>query len=260
MILPANLKKAVLAVVSEAFVTQLSIAARAQISSTDDVLATIQLFTRQYLDQHTHLDFVPSLTNSITFNRSLISGVYRVLGVSLDHALSEQPDLAIRNTYFQRGLGIQTALGFAGDIAPRLTEGMIAFVMLNLRYFCLVLAYACTKRPSESELRKPGQSKLSHSGGEEMLTAQPEMVAFLLPLAAWLLSLNNFIVDELCSMRNAFDDSGVTVNNVDANLVNQYRKSTVISCTGAAVVKTQQFEMCSHQHCYYSSAPRPDQC
>ena len=54
------------------------------------------------------------------------------------------------------------------------------------------------------------------------------MVAFLLPIISWLLSLNNFIVDEICSMQNAFEDSGVTMNNIDANLVNQYRESATM--------------------------------
>ena len=157
-----NRQIALLEVVNEAFVTQLSIASRAQTSCTDDVLAAIQLFSNQYLNQQTQLDFIPSLINGVTFNRNLISGVYRVLGVSLDHTLNEQPDLAIRNTYFQRCLGIQASLGFPGDSSLRPVEGVVAFVMLNLRYFCLAFAFAFNKKAngSENELRKPGLSSL----------------------------------------------------------------------------------------------------
>ena len=88
--------------------------------------------------------------------------------MSLDHALNEQPDLAIRNTYFQRCLGIQASLGFPGDSSLRPIEAVVAFVMLNLRYFCLALAFTFNKKPngSENELRKPGMSSVHPSNAE----------------------------------------------------------------------------------------------
>ena len=50
------------------------------------------------------------------------------------------------------------------------------------------------------------------------------MVAFLLPITSWLLSLISFIVDEVLTMHDAFEGSGVAENHIDANLVNQKSK------------------------------------
>ena len=109
------------------------------------------------------LEFAPSLASSSTFNRRLLSGIYRILGVVLDHALDAQPDQSYKNTYFQRCLGVQASLGFPGDVSVRPTEGTVALVMLSLRYFSIVLSYATTRKAdgSDSEaLKKPGESSL----------------------------------------------------------------------------------------------------
>lgn len=150
-----------LAVVNEAFVTQLSIASRAQPSNTEDILATIQLFSGQYLSRPTQLGFFTSLTNNNIFNRTLISGVYRVLGIPLEHVLSEQPDQSgtspAMNPYLPRCLCVQAALEFQGNRSLRPIGGLIAMTMLSLRYFLSAIKAVLAKRQgTDSELKKPG--------------------------------------------------------------------------------------------------------
>ncbi|KAL9130982.1 MAG: hypothetical protein Q9217_000971 [Psora testacea] len=188
-----------LEIVNEAFVTQLSIASRAYTSCTEDVLSAVQLFTSQYINLQMQLQFAPSLANSSTFNRRLLSGMYRILGVGLDHAMDTQPDQSYKNTYFQRCLGVQASLGFPGDVSLRPTEGIVALVMLSLRLFSIVLSYASTRKGNEQvseALRKPGERIL-------------------------VLFKFDFITDELSSILHAFEGVGISQNHIDANLVNQ---------------------------------------
>ena len=146
--------------------TQISIASRANPTCTEDVLSVIQLFASQYLNFQMQLDFAPSLANVTTFNRRLLGSMYRILGVGLDHALDMQTDQSYKNAYFQRGLGVQAALGFLGDDSLRPTEGIVALVMLSLRYFCIVFAYVFSRKgdaPENEALKKPGESSVIHA-------------------------------------------------------------------------------------------------
>ncbi|KAL9104109.1 MAG: hypothetical protein Q9163_000911 [Psora crenata] len=197
--------EAFLEIVNEAFITQLSIASRAVAGCTEDVLSTAQLFASQYLNLQMQ-NFAPSLGNSSTFNRRLLSGIYRILGVSLDHAIDAQQDQSYKNAYFQRCLGVQASLGFLGEFTLRPTEGIIAVVMFSLRYFSIVLSYITTKKAD---------------GSESEFLKKPDIVSFLLPLVSWFLALENFIIDELCSILRTFEDAGIGQDHLDANLINQ---------------------------------------
>ncbi|KAG8533307.1 uncharacterized protein KY384_002090 [Bacidia gigantensis] len=192
--------EATLAIINEAFVMQLSTASRSVYA--EDILATLQLFS---LGDQLSMGAGPSITNFTGFNRALVSGIYRGLGVSLDAALGPQPDQSIKNMYVQRCLSLQAALGFQGVHVLRPVEGLVALVMLHLKHVGLALLYGCNQK--------------TNGAGNELKT--PEMVAYLVPMAKWFLSLISFITDEILSLRNDFEDCGIPPNHIDANLINQ---------------------------------------
>ena len=153
--------QATLTTVNEALVTQLAIACRGV--SSEDVLATAQLFSRQCLTNQMHMEYGPSVNTITTFNRALISGVYRISGVPLDHALLEQPDSTAKNMLLQRCLGIQAAVDFQGEAVVRRVQELVASVTFNLRYIFFALSYSFIKKASgDIELKKPGSLLLCH--------------------------------------------------------------------------------------------------
>lgn len=128
-------------------------------TTADDVLATMQLFIGQFLNQQLNPDFTSSLDSSIAFNNKIVNRVYSVLGVQHDYGLIDEPDQLRRNAFFQRCLSMQAALGFSGVRLLRPITGMMALTLLELKHFALTFSFTMSKKPpnNESELNKPGQ-------------------------------------------------------------------------------------------------------
>ena len=125
-------------------------------SNADDLLATIQLFSRQYFGMHMEPSLGPSPMNALNFNRTLMSGFCRHL--NLDSSAADKPEALVKNGFIQRYLGYQSALGFQGEMGYRPLEGTLAMVLLHLKSVTLNLAVICAKRTNAGavELKRPG--------------------------------------------------------------------------------------------------------
>lgn len=104
---------------------------------------------------------MPPLMNAFNFNRTLISTIYRHLGIKMDSSMEEQPEQVIRNPIFQRCLGFHSAFGFQGRLNGRPIEGTIGLMILQLRNILLMWNYAASaksKNGTETEIKRPGKS------------------------------------------------------------------------------------------------------
>ena len=144
---------ATLSIIGEAFAIQLSLAIR--VLNADDLMGTIQLFIHQYIIP-LQLGFVPTLTNSISFNRSLIAGFLRHL--QWETLLVERSEDLSANSGFRSCIAFQAALGFQGQFSLRPTEAMVATVLLNLRFISQAISTALKNQNGDNELKRPGEN------------------------------------------------------------------------------------------------------
>ena len=137
----------------------LSIAAK--ISNPDDLLATIQVFSRQHLTVRDVMNLTPSLANLPNFNRAITCGICRHL--LPDPSIAEQPEKFAHSSVFQQYLGLQSMLVIQSGLAVQAIEGKTSVMLIHLRFFTLVLAFVCTPRKNttgeaEPMFRRPGES------------------------------------------------------------------------------------------------------
>ncbi len=155
----ANRKAAMIEAMIEAFVLQSSIASTNHGNQQDDLLAVMQLFTKQHGFESTQLSAAASSGVEHTF----LSEMYRVLGTSVDYALDSNPDLLFRNPMIQRFLSMQVSLSYAGEEKHRSLPAKTAWAILNLRFIALCFALVFKKPPgppvTENETKKPGTSQ-----------------------------------------------------------------------------------------------------
>lgn len=126
----------------------------------DDLLAAMQIFVIQYLNNQTDCDAVPSLSMKSSFDRRFMSEIYRILGVRIDHSMESQPDQLFRTLLVQRVLSIQAAFGYSGLGEQRSLTGNVAWATLNIRCISLSIAWACQKSKPHTEngLKHPGMN------------------------------------------------------------------------------------------------------
>lgn len=146
--------------INEALVMQSSLASLNQPSHVDDIIATLQLFSNQYLNSQTHLSQPPTLTDCNTFRSHYLSELYRLVGLHLDYTGDAPLHQLITSSIIQRCLSVQAALGYAGDIGGRSLSAIVAWTMLNTRSIALAFIQLVSKKPAggENELGKPGLS------------------------------------------------------------------------------------------------------
>lgn len=134
------------------------------LNQTDDVLATIQMFSNQYLAEQIEDESSTSLANRDAFNTHLVSEIYRIFGVKIDHSMDEHLDQAVKIGTVQRCSSVQASLGYSGYNSRRSLASLVAWTMLNARYISVVSAMACNRRPNfqpgltENELKNLGMS------------------------------------------------------------------------------------------------------
>ena len=184
---------------------------------TDDFLYALQLFFNQYLVENVPDGGFIVLSDRNAFKAYLLSETYRILGIKLDHSMDEQPDPGFKSPYFQRCLNTQTALGFSGNEVHRSLPGLIAWNMLQSRYCAMVYATACNTIKNPNAKPPPGAPE------NEM--KNPETVQFLSGLVKWYLDLVSYLVDEIFTLGDVFEDQG-TIETLNASLLNQHITTT----------------------------------
>lgn len=148
-------RAAIVEAATQAFILQFSIACTSHGNHTDDLLAVMQSFLKQRSNDWTEQG--PLLWN---LEENFLSGIFRVLGVNIDHSVDPQPEQLFRSTLIQRCLSMQTSLGYSGERKHRSLSAKVAWTILNLRYTSLVLAYSFRKPNvpgADSDIKKPGK-------------------------------------------------------------------------------------------------------
>ena len=198
---------------------------------TDDFLYALQLFSNQYL-----MDSLPGggyigLSDRNAFKAYLLSETYRILGIKIDHSMDELPDPGFKSPFFQRCLNTQSALGFSGNEVHRSLPGLIAWNMLQSRYCAMVFATACNTNKNSNTKPPPGAA--------ENETRNPETVQFLLGLVKWYMDLISYLVDEMFTLSDFFEDQG-TLETLTASTLNQRLTDTNSSALLLVLISTSR--------------------
>lgn len=178
----------------------------------DDFLYALQLFSNQYLRDALPGGSDVGLSDRNAFKAYLLSETYRILGIKIDHSMDELPDPGFKSPFFQRCLSTQAALGFSGHEVHRSLPGLIAWSMLQSRYCAMVFATACNTNKNPNAKPPPGAA--------ENETRNPETVQFLLGLVKWYMDLISYLVDEMFTLSDFFEDQG-SLESLDASTLNQ---------------------------------------
>ena len=178
---------------------------------TDDFLYALQLFSNEYLIENIPNGGFIDLSDRNVFKAFLLSETYRILGIKIDHSMDEQPDPGFKSPYFQRCVNTQTALGFSGNDVQRSLPGLIAWNMLQSRYCAMVYAMACNSSKGPSAKPPPGAA--------ENEIKNPETVQFLSGLFKWYMDLISYLVDEIFTLGDFFEDQG-DLENLNASILN----------------------------------------
>lgn len=185
---------------------QSSIASTSHGNHHDDLLALMQLFSKQHEMQQVQLGSM--LISNI--GKNFLSEIYRVLGINVDYALNPNPDI-LRNQMIQRCLSMQGSLGYEGEQKHGSLPAKIAWTILNLRFISLSFAFAF-KKPAgapgaEPETKRPGKP---HALGKPNVLADPriESIRSLSGIASWSMALMNFITDDLFSLATLQENQG----------------------------------------------------
>ena len=198
---------------------------------TDDFLYALQLFSNQYLRDSLPGGGYLGLSDRDTFKAYLLSETYRILGIKIDHSMDELPDPGFKSPFFQRCLSAQSALGFSGNEVHRSLPGLVAWNMLQSRYCAMVFATACNTNKNPNAKPPPGAA--------ENETRNPETVHFLLGLVKWYMDLISYIVDEIFTLSDFFEDQG-TLNTLNASNLNQHLMNTNSSALLLILISTSR--------------------
>ena len=142
---------------TEAFTLYYSTACASYGSYQDDLVAAIQMFSRQH--PHGNIE------------RNFLSEICRVLDIRLDHSVEPQLDYLFKNSMIQRCLSVQLSLSYLGKGKSRSLPAKVAHALLDIRATTLVMTYAFRsltgapnpehdlKKQQEIEARKSGKTK-----------------------------------------------------------------------------------------------------
>ena len=198
---------------------------------TDDFLHALQLFSNQYLRDSLPDRGYTGLSDRTAFRAFLLSETYRILGIKIDHSMDELPDPGFKSPFFQRCLRTQSALGYFGNDTHRSLPGLIAWNMLQSRYCAMVFATACNTNKNPNAKPPPGAA--------DNETRNPETVHFLLGLVKWYMDLISYLVDELFTLSDFFDDQGI-LESLTASTLNQHLTNTNSSALLLVLISTSR--------------------
>ena len=106
-------------------------------------------------------EVVDSKSTSNNIKASVLSEIYRVLGIIVDFSVDPQLDQLFKNSTIQRCLSMQASLGYHGESKPRSLPSKVAWTILKLRITALILTGAFSKTAdalgTEIGIRKPGR-------------------------------------------------------------------------------------------------------
>ncbi|KAG7006694.1 hypothetical protein G7Y79_00013g034660 [Physcia stellaris] len=186
---------------TEAFALHFSTACSSHGNYQDDLIAVIQLFSKQHPDGNTQRDF--------------LSEIYRVLEVRLDHSLESHPDYLFKSPMVQRCLGMQLSLGSSGERHPRPLPAKIAQAFLDVRSVTLILTYTLKSIAGganhESDRKKQ----------QEIDARKSEDLQSVTGLILWCISLMGYIVDDLFQLSDSMREHGsMDVNHLNTLISN----------------------------------------
>lgn len=210
--------------VNQAFVMQFTETLMNGMSHVDDLLAAMQAFSSQLMSGQFQLDPFSALADPEQFNLRFLSESHLVLGFPIDYSIEAGTGQAVQNSAVYRFISTQAALGYAGDERPATLSAIVARTMLNARYVAMAFGNAIGK-PNDNRLKTPGTSIMTY-GLYHLPDAyiMKDMVDFIIPMAAWSMSLINFIVDELISLSDTLSDSPTSTDAEISHIL--YQAST----------------------------------
>ena len=103
---------------------------------------------------------LPVLTDRKGFHANLLSEIYRVMGIAVDHSTVNQPEQAFRTVFLQRCLNFQAGFGYVGEDFSRSLPASVAWTMLNLRYCTMAFTMALNKNTNPKFPPPPGAADM----------------------------------------------------------------------------------------------------
>ena len=128
-------------------------------SHVDDLLATMQAFLAQLMSGQLQLDPFSALADPEHFHSRFLGESYLVLEFPIDYATEAQPSQGLQNPVYYRFISTQAALAYAGKDRHTTLSGVVARIILNMRYVAMAFGTAIGK-PNENKLRHPGKQSV----------------------------------------------------------------------------------------------------
>ncbi|KAL8781895.1 MAG: hypothetical protein Q9194_000088 [Teloschistes cf. exilis] len=171
---------AVIETIIAALVIQFSIACSSYGNHHDDISATMQLFQKDFLK-----DDWGRVQN---FTNAFLNDMYRIVSLDVDYSGDKKTETYLKSGLYQKTLSMQLSLGYWGEQRHRSLSSKLALAILQLRWAALTFAMGFRTHPSGSTSAKEAEAH------------RAEAVRSFYGIISWILSLRNFVVDEIITL------------------------------------------------------------
>ncbi|KAL9587304.1 MAG: hypothetical protein Q9212_000351 [Teloschistes hypoglaucus] len=172
--------EAVVETITAALVIQFSIACSSYGNHHDDISATMQLFQKDFLKDDSRR--VQSFTNAF------LNDMYRIVSLDVDYSGDKKTETYLKSGLYQKTLSMQLSLGYWGERRHRSSSSKLALAILQLRWAALTFAMGFRSHPPGSTSAKEAEAH------------RAEAVRSFYGIISWILSLRNFVVDEIITL------------------------------------------------------------
>ncbi|KAL8633552.1 hypothetical protein Q9189_000705 [Teloschistes chrysophthalmus] len=172
--------EAVVETINAALVIQFSIACSSYGNHHDDISATMQLFQKDFLKDDSRR--VQNFTNAF------LNDMYRIVSLDVDYSGDKKTETYLKSGLYQKTLSMQLSLGYWGEQRHRSLSSKLALAILQLRWAALTFAMGFRSHPPGSTSAKEAEAH------------RAEAVRSFYGIISWILSLRNFVVDEIITL------------------------------------------------------------
>ncbi|KAI4108005.1 MAG: hypothetical protein L6R37_001287 [Teloschistes peruensis] len=122
------------------------------------------------------------------FTNAFLNDMYRIVSLDVDYSGDKKTETYLKSGLYQKALSMQLSLGYWGEQRHRSLSSKLALAILQLRWAALTFAMGFRTHPSGSTSAKEAEAH------------RAEAVRSFYGIISWILSLRNFVVDEITTL------------------------------------------------------------